>query len=422
MSLLKIPKQSVGTSQMFQALVRNIRVLEQLARRYSLDEVEIAAIFDAIGLDRKFKAEQLLGNTLATYTGWTHVLAQGGYSIWKYGVTGFQDDVDNMLWSQNLDDDIHTLLPQVFEYAGAGDSESAGYFANILFYDGAAFSSNYGGVAGDLSVDGGAYQTVLQDTGDYLYVGAAATFEAITASMKQFGVGLTLKFEYYDSGTGWTALDPTVDSLVDGTAAFTSDGRITFTAPATWDTVEIDSVTQYWIRISTTAAPTQTPSCYAVLPGDSIVTLLRLNSEEIRQEQWRWSYYGGSIYCTFPNMGASAYEGIGWINAASSAANLQNFFIYRNAISTRYRDSAWPSGTDQGAIGGASSFNGTTGVVITHNIGHLNYHVSITSTERPVAAPRADFLKWVTKATDSVTIYCSAGITTDFTYRITVYD
>jgi hypothetical protein len=421
MSILKIPKQSVGSAQMFQALARNMRALEYMARRYGLDETELDAVFTALGISRKFIAKTGLGNAVATYTGWTHVAAQGGFSIWKYAVTNFADSVSNLLWVENLNDEIHNLLPQIFEYQGVGGSELSTYFDSIFVYDGSDFSSNYGDSAGDLSVDGGAYQTLLSDTDDFLYIGDAATFSKVTFSLKQYGVGCTLKFEYYDASDGWTELSTTIDSLVDGTAAFTSDGNVSFVAPATWGEVEINSVTGYWIRVSTTVVPTQTPSAYAVMPGDSIITLLRLNNDAIRQEQWQWAYYNGHVYVTFPNAGAGAYEGINWINASSSAANKKNFFVYRNAVYTRYLDSTFVSVSAIWSKSGASTFNGTTGVIITHNLGHTNYHVSLCSTERPVAAPRADFLSWVVKDSNTVTIYCSANVTTGFTYRITTY-
>jgi hypothetical protein len=207
-----------------------MRALEYLARRYSLDEQDILGLISVVGANNKFIAKAGLGNTLATYTGWSHVTAFGGYSIWKFAAANFTDNVYNMLWVENLDDDVHSLLPQVLEYAGAGGSEASGYFDHLFVYDGATFSSEYGGVAGDLSVDGGAYQTVLSDTGDFLYVGDAATFGKITVSLRQYAVGMTAKIEYWN-GSAWTTLSATTNALVDGTSAMTSDGIISYTVP-----------------------------------------------------------------------------------------------------------------------------------------------------------------------------------------------
>jgi hypothetical protein len=152
------------------------------------------------------------------------------------------------------------------------------------------------------------------------------------------------------------------------------------------------------------------------MPGDSITTLLRLNSEQIRQQQWKWAYYDGYCYVTLPNNGASAYEGVAWLNGSSSDDNKKNFFVYRNAIYVRYQDSTWPATTS--GYAGDSTFAGLTGVTLTHNIGDTNYHVSICPTAEPGGAERADFKFWVVKANNTAVVYCSDGVTNTFSYRI----
>lgn len=58
---------------------------------------------------------------------------------------------------------------------------------------------------------------------------------------------------------------------------------------------------------------------------------------------------------------------------------------------------------------GASTFNSSTGVTITHNLGAATYKVSITPTSNP-----SGYLGeiWVAKSADSMVVYCSGSTTT----------
>ena len=404
---------------MFQTIARNIRALELWVRQYEIDKHEITAIYSSIGTARKYLAEFALGNTLASYTGWTHLQAFSGYSIWKFAVTNFADDVNNMLYIKNLDEDIHAMLPQILEYKGAAISETSGYFDYIYFYNGATFTANYGGVAGDLSVDGGTSKTILEDASDFLYVGDAATFGGLTLSMQTFAVGVTLKAEYWNGA--WTELEADVNLLVDDSLALTSDGKISWTVPTDWATTTINTKDVYWVRLSTTVAISQSPIAYAIMPKDSVVTLLRLGSEEVRDSEWACCYYNGYIYATIPNAGNGAYEGVSWISSISTATNLQNFFIYRNNYYSRHKDSTWPV-TPVAALAGSSTFNGSTGRTLTHNLGHTQYHIYIVpTTTNPFDSPESmGFYCWVLKNANTAVVYCVEGVVTAFDYKIEI--
>ena len=410
MSKLLYPKFGAGSMQTLRMLSRNMMVLEKYVKMYSLGITEIAALITALGLDRKYIDEL----ALTTYTNWSHVSALAGYSIWKHAVSTFSDDDANMMYVDTLDESIYNVLPQILEYQGAASSETASYFDYIYFYNGASFSTNYGGSGGDLSEEGGTSQTILEDTADFLYLGDASTFEGITFSMQTFGISATLDVEYWN-GSAWTALSFDVNGLVDNTTGFTSDGRLKFDAPGDWATVAVNSQTKYWIRISTSTALTVDPVCYAILPEDSVITMLRLSSNETAQERWAWCYYDGYLYVTIPNIGNGNYEGIQWINSNSNATNLQNFFTYRNNYKVRYKDSTWPAAVT-GRVG-SSTFNGTTGREITHSLGHQLYVVLVT----PTADPAAGFYWWITKSDDTVLIKCNGVVSTAFDYRIEVY-
>lgn len=63
----------------------------------------------------------------------------------------------------------------------------------------------------------------------------------------------------------------------------------------------------------------------------------------------------------------------------------------------------------------ASTFNSTTGRVLTHNYGHTNYMVLIN----PTADPEGDLGEvWYSKGNNTVTIYNSGTFTGAFDYVI----
>ena len=305
-------------------------------------------------------------------------------------------------------------MPQILDYQGQADSETESYLDYIYVYNGSIYSDNYGGSGGDLSSDGGTYQTILAGTGYKLYLGHASTFTGFSVEHYVRALGATYKLEYWN-GSAWTELLETTNSLVDNTANGTTDGKITFDAPGDWTTTAVNSQTKYWVRLSTTTAPSRNPSVYQIAPIDSVYSLLLRSSTQINQKAWAWCYYDGYVYVTIPNSGGSYYEGDAFVKEGSTAAVLKNFFIYNNNYNIRYQDSTWPAAVS--ARSGSSTFNGTTGRELTHSLGHQNYRVNIYLTEDPGGSYVSHFY---TKADNTVTIYTQGSIATDFDYRIEV--
>jgi hypothetical protein len=87
-----------------------------------------------------------------------------------------------------------------------------------------------------------------------LYLGSTTVFESFTLILGEIGAGYTLTFQYFD-GKNWTALTDK-HKLVDGTSNWTRGGLVTFTRPANWKPTELNHVNGYWLRISSTTAPT----------------------------------------------------------------------------------------------------------------------------------------------------------------------
>jgi len=69
--------------------------LEGLVSSGKFDINEIDQLFDVVGTMRKYKRNIGLGNTTTTYTNWSHVKAESGYSIWKITPTNYQHNSVN---------------------------------------------------------------------------------------------------------------------------------------------------------------------------------------------------------------------------------------------------------------------------------------------------------------------------------------
>jgi hypothetical protein len=289
---------------------------------------EISQLYTDLGLQRKFLRDVYLGHSLTNYTGWTHILAESGYSIWRYTLSDYAYDSVNKLY---LDD-------KVLNFRGQAGTESASSFVYAYFYD--ASLSTYNDITTEAGTEGGTEFSVVEATSDYLYLGSPSKFNGAKFEFQTRGSNYTLQVEYYKSGA-WTVLSTTTNSLVDNTSNFGSDGTITWTAPSDWVSTVINSKTEYWVRISTTTTPVTNAKVYYLIPYNSVPGLLALSSSQVLNEEWAWCNYGQYIYVTFRNTGTASYEGDYYIASSSSSTNKENFFIYNHAISMDYRTSSF---------------------------------------------------------------------------------
>jgi hypothetical protein len=106
--------------------------------------------------------------------------------------------------------------------------------------------------------------TVFAASGDQLLCGKTNTFEEIYVDINTASTaGRTLTFEYSNGVGTWDTL-----AVTDGTTAFTTDGSITFTAPAGWVTDTYNGSPQYyWVKITSTNDPGTNPSAYIIVPS-----------------------------------------------------------------------------------------------------------------------------------------------------------
>jgi hypothetical protein len=326
MSIKKINNNLPITTKISQ-LNDMIMELNGLIAQGKFDINEIDALYTATAEDRQFLRNQSLGNTLTTYSGWSHLYAEGGYSIWKYSPTNYEYNSVNQLYMDN----------KVLENRLEASSETATTFDSVFVYNGSTYSDN----TTEAGTENGTSFNLLADTNDYLYVGLSTTFSGISFEFDVRGSNNTLYLEYWN-GNVWTDLDISSADFVDDTSNLESDGRIYWTIPGNWVVTGVNGVSnKYWVRVSTTTTPVTTAKAFLVQPANSVISLLKLSSEEIFNEDWAWCSYGTAIYVTLRNTGNSAYEGDYFIASSSSSLNKQNYFISNHEFKADYADSTF---------------------------------------------------------------------------------
>ena len=301
------------------------------------DENEITDIYSQIVADRKYLRNVDLGNTLTTYTDWTHYLAEVGYSIWQITPDSY---VYNALNNLYLDGEVLTNMGQATSLAATFDKayiylepESG----ESAYTDNTTEASTEGGTAFSLMAE---LTTTWATPNNELYVGLDTQFSGAKFEFAVRGGNYTLRVGYWN-GSSWTEMDADTNDLSDDTSNFQSDGLITWTLPDDWAKNTLNSNNKYWIRINTSTTPTITATCNYLIPGNSVQGLLALSSSKILNEEWTWCSYNSNIYVTVRNVGSAAYEGDYYITSSSTATNLQNYYIYNHTYKIDHEDSTY---------------------------------------------------------------------------------
>lgn len=137
-------------------------------------------------------------------------------------------------------------------------------FESVLTYNGSTF--------GDMTLEaqkpGGTAFGAFVETDHLLYLGHSSRFDMAVFTLETLGSLGTLKYEYYN-GSAWTEFNPASATLATDPDdnqnvqyAFDKDGAEIFPQNRldNWSTVAINSITKYWIRISSPTSVTQNPT------------------------------------------------------------------------------------------------------------------------------------------------------------------
>lgn len=328
MSISKI-NSNLPISSKIELLNDMILELAGKVAKANFNKNEIDELYSELGsgYSRKFLRNIGLGNTPSTYTGWSHIQAESGYSIWKYIPTSYLFDALNEMYFNDI----------LVENRGLATSETATAFSKVLLYDGSSYIDN----TTEAGTETGTKFDLMSATDEYLYLGSSSKFYGAKFEFFARGSSYDLKFEYYN-GSSWVELNSSGYNLEDNTNDFLGDGSVSWSdaVDTDWATVAVNGSTLYWIRISTTEIPAVVASAYYIIPSSSVIGLLALSSEQAINEEWCWCTYSGAIYITLRNTGNVAYEGDYFIKSSSTDNNKKNFFVYNNSITSNYSDSS----------------------------------------------------------------------------------
>ena len=397
MSIYRIDAD-LPTTTKFKKVNDMLLELNGMVSQGKFDINELDQLYQVIGTMRKYKRNIAIGNTTTTYTSWSHLKAESGYSIWKFTPSNYQYNAVNKLYMGN----------KVLENRGDAAAESATTFDSVQLYNGDS-GSGYVNNTTEAGTELGTDFAVMNTVNDYLYLGLASQFGGIKFEWHTRGSNYTNIIQYYNGST-WTALATTTDSLEDGTTNFQGDGHITWAIPSNWATTSVNSVdSKYWIRISTTTNPITVARAYYIIPNTSVPGLLALSTSEVLNEEWAWCAYLNSIYVTIKNTGASAYEGTNFIASASVSANLQNFFVYNNPFTADYEDRTFDAVT---FINNSNAALVSTDGFIIINATTTNVDVDLMSA---VTIPGKEFIIKVSEKGSGkfITLSASSGETID---------
>ncbi len=267
-----------------------------------------------------------LGATSASYTDWTPRVIGSGFTIWSIAPENYSHHSKNSVY---MDD-------QPLTNEGEAASISITAFGSVLFYD--ATAPSYTDYTSEAGTEYGDEFSLMDETGDYLYVGAAAVFAGITMDFKTPALGYTLVEEYWD-GASWSTLATT-----DNTNNWTRNNTITWTAPSDWALTVVNAVNMYWVRFSTTTTPDRVAEAYYAAPDTSVVTKILLSEDELEAKDYKFCSYGNTLYVSLPSEGDPDYEGSTYVRSGSSATNLQNYFASNHAFDAFYENVLWTGG------------------------------------------------------------------------------
>lgn len=126
------------------------------------------------------------------------------------------------------------------------------------------YRENSGGAFTDLTTSANDTESnpisLLESDSDYLYLGQDTQSSSnIQVNITTPGGSVVLQLEYWN-GSAWTSL--AIDS--DGTSNLTVPGSIEFTTPADWEANTVDGQEAFWLRLSSTSAPSPFPQALNV--------------------------------------------------------------------------------------------------------------------------------------------------------------
>ncbi len=389
--------KNVPGQQAINNLYSNDLKINGKADRGIFNKLELDDIYNKIG-NRLYAREVGVGNTLASYSDWTHVLTNDGYSIWKYPLADIIDDSNNELYyndivltnsgsadseitdlgftkvfisdnkkvgttytsasSANLDSlslaSITSVVNAIYTSTSAsllytdvidGSVQIKSYDTLTNYFEDTDYTVNYSLGTVNLISGSDLYVKVHSSSSSYLisydigksiYVGlSASTYNGFNINLSQNGLGNV--YNYYYSSSSFIYFS----SLNDYTNNFSVSGNVSWddSELTGWTTSTVNGTNAYWIKIALYSQGSIAPVAESIYKStSSIKNILTLTPSQLLNNQYKWGIYNGYIYVTFSNGGLAQNEGVTYIKSTSSSSNKQNFFVYNNELKINYKN------------------------------------------------------------------------------------
>ena len=269
--------------------------------RSNFNGLQLDSIYSSASVSsRQHKTDVVLGNTSSTYSNWSLFVAKEKYNIWKYNISDYVANSDNLLLWNN----------RKLKYLGTSEEASG----SVAFtFDGTFQSTNFP-------------TTLLDSTTSELDIESPLKFKCFDFVFNTLGAGYNLSFSYYNG----TFSNLTV---TDSTDNFTKNGRVSFTAPSDW----ITQNSLYKVRVKNTTTATVPAVVKSIEPCTSIDKLLTTTGRQLEEFQFGFGDNGTNIYVVIPSVGNNSYNGNNFIYNDTDDTVLRNFFIHNNKFEINYR-------------------------------------------------------------------------------------
>jgi len=330
-------KRDLPDSTKVQRINDNFGYLEGISLTAPIDTEEINDLYSVLNFAHAWSRNKGIGDLSTNYTGWTWVKDFSGYAVWKYNQSDYTYYSGNVMYRNGMR----------MAFAGQASSEALTAFDYVYVSGSGGFTDN----TTEAATEGGTAFNLIKSGGEYVYIGHASIFTGFEMKFNTYGVGYNLLVEHY-SGGAWRNSDIVINS----TNSWNKNGLISFDSNMTMQTVSINSLTKYWIRMSTSSTATTIAKVNYLAPSNNVGSLLTWNSEDIANNSFKWCSLGTYLYTTIPRAGHSYHEGSSWIASGSSGALIQDFFTQGNVYSADYKSGI--TGTRTWGLSGNTALSG----------------------------------------------------------------
>jgi hypothetical protein len=207
---------------------------------------------------------------------------------------------------------------------------STSYFNYVFTH----FSSTWADRTAEAKISHGTAFTIINtSTSDWCYVGNNTQYSKMYFDLSATASTITAIQWQYSTGSGtWATL-----TVTDGTAKFTTDGSVTFTAPGDWAQDTVNGATGYWVRFNGTSNPSTKPTAKVIVPSSNALFSVYSNHGDTNPAFAVTSAGNVNIGAIQTNSNHALYvSGTGYISSAFSSGS--TIYSQRGSLATTSTD------------------------------------------------------------------------------------